>query len=203
MINKKNLLQFYVEQYAEEGKKKPKKPPRSSDIARKSENLRKTLKNAKPSRVNVRTLEELHRQVKTIAGHAHRKKQENLIKLVNEEFLPKLMELDLGNFNTANVNNMGGMFAQCENLVRLDLSSFRTPKLTQMIYMFDGCSRLTELDVSNFDTSKVVDMGYLFRNCYALAELDLSHFDTGSIAYPSYKMFENCPAGREWKHLKK
>ena len=127
------------------------------------------------------------------------------VELMNGMFdwCSSLMELDLSNFNTANVNNMGGMFAQCENLVRLDLSSFRTPNLTQMIYMFDGCSRLTELDVSNFDTSKVVDMGYLFRNCYALAELDLSHFDTGSIAYPSYKMFENCPAGREWKHLKK
>jgi len=96
MINKKNLLQFYVEQYANEGNRKPKKPPRAYDIARKSENLRKTLRSAKPSRVNVRTLEELHRQVKTIAGYAHRKKQENLIKLVNEEFLPKLMELDLG-----------------------------------------------------------------------------------------------------------
>ena len=119
------------------------------------------------------------------------------------DWCTSLMELDLSNFNTANVNNMASMFAQCENLVRLDLSSFRTPKLTQMIYMFDGCSRLTELDVSNFDTSKVMDMGYLFRNCYSLAELDLSHFDTGSIAYPSYKMFENCPAGKDWKHLQK
>ena len=119
------------------------------------------------------------------------------------DWCTSLMELDLSNFNTSNVNNMASMFAQCENLIRLDLSGFRTPKLTQMVYMFDGCSRLTELDVSNFDTSKVMDMGYLFRNCYSLAELDLSHFDTGSIAYPSYKMFENCPAGKDWKHLQK
>ena len=114
-----------------------------------------------------------------------------------------LLELDLSNFNTANVNNMGGMFAHCESLTRLDLSSFRTPNLTQMIYMFDGCRSLTELDVSGFDTRNVVDMGYLFRDCDSLTELDLSHFDVSSIAYPSYKMFENCPAGSEWKHLKR
>ena len=114
-----------------------------------------------------------------------------------------LLELDLSNFNTANVNNMGGMFAHCESLTRLDLSSFRTPNLTQMIYMFDGCRSLTELDVSGFDTRNVVDMGYLFRDCDSLTELDLSHFDVGNIQYPSYKMFENCPAGSEWKHLKR
>ena len=70
-----------------------------------------------------------------------------------------------------------------------------------MIYMFDGCRSLTELDVSGFDTRNVVDMGYLFRDCDSLTELDLSHFDVGNIQYPSYKMFENCPAGSEWKHL--
>ena len=114
-----------------------------------------------------------------------------------------LLELDLSNFNTANVNNMGSMFANCERLTRLDLSSFRTPNLTQMIYMFDGCRSLTELDVSGFDTRNVVDMGYLFRDCDSLTELDLSHFDVGNIQYPSYKMFENCPAGSEWNHLKR
>ena len=119
------------------------------------------------------------------------------------DWCDSLLELDLSNFNTANVNNMGGMFAHCESLTRLDLSSFRTPNLTQMIYMFDGCRSLTELDVSGFDTRNVVDMGYLFRDCDSLTELDLSHFDVSSIAYPSYKMFENCPAGSEWKHLKR
>ena len=119
------------------------------------------------------------------------------------DWCTSLMELDLGNFNTANVNNMGGMFANCASLTRLDLSSFRTPNLTQMIYMFDGCRSLTELDVSGFDTRNVVDMGYLFRDCDSLTELDLSNFDVSSIAYPSYKMFENCPAGSEWKHLKR
>lgn len=116
-----------------------------------------------------------------------------------------LPELDLGNFNTANVNNMASMFANCESLTRLDLSGFRTPNLTQMIYMFDGCRSLSELDVSGFDTSRVTDMGYLFRDCDSLTELDLSHFDMSSVSgdYCTYKMFYNCPAGKDWGHLQK
>lgn len=116
-----------------------------------------------------------------------------------------LLELDLSNFNTANVNNMAVMFECCESLTRLDLSSFRTPKLTTMGNMFSGCRSLTELDVSGFDTSRVTDMSYLFMDCEALTELDLSHFDMSNVSgeYCTYKMFENCPAGSEWKHLQK
>ncbi len=116
-----------------------------------------------------------------------------------------LMELDLGNFNTANVNNMALMFEYCESLTRLDLSSFRTPNLTMMGNMFSGCSSLTEVDLSGFDTSLVTDMSYLFMDCDSLTELDLSHFDMSSVSgdYCTYRMFYNCPAGSEWKHLQK
>lgn len=116
-----------------------------------------------------------------------------------------LLELDLSNFNTSKVASMGGMFAHCESLTRLDLSSFRTPNLTQMVYMFDGCRSLTEVDLCGFDTSHVTSMGYLFRDCDSLTELDLSHFDMSSVSgdYCTYKMFHNCPAGKDWKHLLK
>ena len=112
-----------------------------------------------------------------------------------------LEELELLHFDTANVDNMASMFANCASLTRLDLCNFETTRVTQMNGMFDGCRSLTELDVSGFDTSGVQDMGYLFRDCVSLEELDLSHFDMSSIQYPTYKMFVNCPAGDDWKHL--
>lgn len=116
-----------------------------------------------------------------------------------------LLELDLSNFNTSKVAGMGSMFAHCESLTRLDLSSFRTPNLTQMVCMFDGCRSMTEVDLCGFDTSHVTSMGYLFRDCDSLTELDLSHFDMSSVSgdYCTYKMFHNCPAGKDWKHLLK
>ena len=63
---------------------------------RKAEALRRVLRNAKPSRVNIRSLEDLHRQLKNLAGYAYRRNRDNIKKLLNEELLPKLVQLDLG-----------------------------------------------------------------------------------------------------------
>ena len=96
MINKKKLILFYMEQYEQAGRKKPKKPPRYSDMDRKAESLQRVLRNAKTSRVNIRNLEDLHRQLKNLAGYAYRRNRDNIKKLLNEELLPKLVQLDLG-----------------------------------------------------------------------------------------------------------
>lgn len=96
MIHKKKLLQFYIEQYTREGRRKPRKPPKYTGMEKRAEALQKVLKNAKPSRVNIRNLEDWHRQVKNMAGFGIRKNREDIVRLVNEEFLPKLVQLDLG-----------------------------------------------------------------------------------------------------------
>lgn len=96
MINKKKLLQFYIEQYTRAGRKKPRKPPKYSGMEKKVEGLRRSLKSARSSNVNIRNLEEYHRQIKNVIGFGIRKNREDMVKLVNEELLPKLMQLDLG-----------------------------------------------------------------------------------------------------------
>ena len=53
-----------------------------------------------------------------------------------------LTSLDLSNFNTINVNNMGVMFSYCSSLTSLGLSNFNTNNVTNMSYMFSGCSSL-------------------------------------------------------------
>ena len=110
MINKKKLLQFYIEQYTREGRRKPRKPPKYSGMEKKAEALRRTLRSAKPSRVNVRNLEDLHRQIKNMAGFAIRKNREQILTLVNEEFLPKLVQLDLGMLLEEQKEGMDGEF---------------------------------------------------------------------------------------------
>ncbi len=110
MINKKKLLQFYIEQYAKEGRKKPRKPPKYSGMDRKAEALRRTLRSAKASRVNIRNLEELHRQIRHMAGYAIRKNQEKILNLVNEELLPKLVLMDLGMLLEEQKEGMDGEF---------------------------------------------------------------------------------------------
>ena len=51
-----------------------------------------------------------------------------------------LKELNLSNFNTNNVTDMGGMFCRCFSLKELNLSNFNTNNVTNMSDMFFGCA---------------------------------------------------------------
>ena len=96
MIQKKKLTEFYMEQYVREAKKRPKKMAGTTEMLRKTDNLFRSLASARPSRTNVRMLEDYHRQVKNAAVFAHRKKQEAMSLRIKEEIIPRLVDLDLG-----------------------------------------------------------------------------------------------------------
>ena len=51
-----------------------------------------------------------------------------------------LKGLNLTNFNTNNVTNMGGMFSGCSSLKNLNLINFNTNNVTKISGMFFGCS---------------------------------------------------------------
>ena len=96
MIQKKKLTEFYVEQYARAAKKRPKKMTGTTEMLRKTENLFRALNSARSSGMNVRTLEDYHRQLKNAAVFAHRKKKEEMSLRIKEEMIPRLVDLDLG-----------------------------------------------------------------------------------------------------------
>ena len=62
-----------------------------------------------------------------------------------------LINLDLSNFNTQNVNDMSFMFSFCNSLISLDLSNFNTQNVTDMDYMFDGCESLKKENIITKD----------------------------------------------------
>lgn len=96
MIQKKKLVQFYLEQYEQAGKKRPKRSISTAEMQKRVQTLFRTLRSAKPGRVNVRLLEDYHRQLKNISVYAHRKNRADILKKLQEEVLPKLVSLDLG-----------------------------------------------------------------------------------------------------------
>ena len=96
MIQKKKLVQFYLEQYEQAGKKRPKRSISTAEMQKRVQTLFRTLRSAKPGRVNVRLLEDYHRQLKNISVYAHRKNRSDILKKLQEEVLPKLLSLDLG-----------------------------------------------------------------------------------------------------------
>ncbi len=95
--------------------------------------------------------------------------------------LSNAVSIDLSNFDTSNVTNMGNMFADCSSLTSLNLTSFDTSNVTTMTCMFFMCSNLTSLDLSGFDTSKVTDMSCMFNWCGSLTSLNLTSFDTSQV----------------------
>ena len=98
-----------------------------------------------------------------------------------EQKIKNILELDLSNFDTSQVTNMGYMFYGMSSLTSLNLSNFDTSKVTNMYAMFCAMRSLTILDLSNFDTSKVTNMSGMFVGMANLTSLNLSNFDTSKV----------------------
>ena len=101
-----------------------------------------------------------------------------------------LTNLDLRNFDTSNVTDMTGMFAEMVNLKKLNVSSFNTSNVERMLMMFGGVMKITELDISSFDTSNVTDMSGMFTNMTNVKTIYVgNNWSTNKVA-SSEKMFE-------------
>ena len=98
---------------------------------------------------------------------------------------------DIGNLNTANVEDMYSMFAECSSLTTLDLRSMNTAKVTNMALMFYHCSRLTSLRVSSWNTANVTNMKQMFQGCSELTQLNLSSWNTAKVTSMT-SMFQEC-----------
>lgn len=90
-------------------------------------------------------------------------------------------------FSLAQAENLGGMFADCENLVTLYVTNIPS-SCTVLSNLVDTCELLTTIVISG-DTSNVESTSTMFRNCFALESAPL--FDTSSVLDMS-GMFYNC-----------
>jgi len=100
---------------------------------------------------------------------------------------------DIDKLNTANVEDMNNMFANCSSLTTLDLHTFNTAKVTNMSMMFYLCSGLTSLRVSSWNTANVTDMRQMFQGCSELTQLNLSAWNTAKVTSMT-SMFQGCSA---------
>ena len=61
------------------------------------------------------------------------------------------------------------MFQQCNELENLDLSNFDTSNVTDMGWMFNECHKLKEIKgINKFNTNKVTNMKAMFQECNEL-----------------------------------
>lgn len=101
----------------------------------------------------------------------------------------ELQSLDLTNFNTSSVTNMGAMFYGCNSLTHLNISSFNTENVTDMEVLFYDCKLLNEIDVSSFNTKSLLSTRSMFQGCQSLKNLDLTSFNTANVTSMQNMMY--------------
>ena len=105
----------------------------------------------------------------------------------------ELQYLDLSNFNTINVKNMGGMFSACHKLKEIKgINTFNTTNVEDMAGMFQSCDNLGCIDLSNFNTNNVKNMRLMFNKCHKLKYIKgINRFNTTNVKN-MYGMFNEC-----------
>lgn len=95
MLQKREIIAFYVEEYKGESRKKRSSAGKSAGYEDRLERLHRTLQRAKAHRVSTLSLEDYHRQLRNLTYHAYRQKNALWIKRIEEEILPNLVRLDM------------------------------------------------------------------------------------------------------------
>ena len=95
----------------------------------------------------------------------------------------ELEYLNLSNFNTINVSDMGWMFNKCHKLrIIKGIENFNTIKVTNMNSMFQECNELENLNLSNFNTINLNDMEWMLNNSFSLKEIKgINMFNTTNV----------------------
>ena len=66
---------------------------------------------------------------------------------------------------------MRGMFQLCNKLRYLNLSNFNTSNVVNLGFMFQECSELEFVDISNFNYRNAKNIEWMFYKCYKLKEI--------------------------------
>lgn len=80
--------------------------------------------------------------------------------------IPDKIELE------SDVTNISYAFMGYNKLTNLDLSEWNTANIVTMTNVFQDCKSLKEVDISGWSTAKVQNFGALFQNCVSLEHIE-------------------------------
>lgn len=104
-----------------------------------------------------------------------------------------LLSLNIGSWNTSNVNDFTMLFGACKALKTIDISQWDVGNVESITNMCTQCIALTTLDLSRWNVSNVKKCYAAFADCSNLITIgDTSSWDTSSCT-TMHHMFENDP----------
>lgn len=90
-------------------------------------------------------------------------------------------DLNLSGLDVRNVANINKIFQGSANLTSINLAGWQLDSVHDMSSMFNQLHALNTLNLTGFTTKNVVDMNHMFNECHNLTTLDLSSFDTSKV----------------------
>jgi len=87
-----------------------------------------------------------------------------------------IINIDLTNFKSENIENMEYMFYYCKNLKNINLLSLKTENVKNMSYMFYGCNNIKNLDIYSFENKNNIDMSNIIENFEKINYSNFSFF---------------------------
>ena len=90
-----------------------------------------------------------------------------------------------------NLNDISGLFQDCNNLTDVDLSFLNVSNVTRMFGTFHGCSNMKHIKLNGWDAGKINNIQSMFGGCSLLEELDLSGWKNAgnNVTANSYTAF--------------
>ena len=106
----------------------------------------------------------------------------------------KLREIKgINKFRTDKVNDMRGIFNECNELKTLDLSNFNTINVIDLSIMFQECFELEYVDISSFNLINAKNIEWMFNKCYKLKEIKGINILKNIKNIDKIGIFDDCP----------
>ncbi len=112
MLQKDMLLEFYRAEYAKAARRKLNPAKKTNGYEQRLVGLSKRIRREKRGRVNIGFLVHCHQEIAHLLLIATAKQNQKMIKLVNEEMLPWLMELDISMLSRPDREELDEEFVQ-------------------------------------------------------------------------------------------
>ena len=97
---------------------------------------------------------------------------------------------DISEWNVSKVENMNGIFMNCENFEGWQIENWNTDSLVYANSMFYNCEKF-DCNLSNWNTSNIKYSKEMFRYCENFKGKGLENWNTSNLK-ETYCMFEKC-----------